>query len=88
MTAEQLHILQHSLGVDQYGRGRQYRNRFVTGPGSTDFPICCELVEMGFMVMRSLVPILPPSDKCFFVTDEGKAAMREHSPKPPRKEAA
>ncbi|MHB0986236.1 MAG: hypothetical protein ACYC05_11690 [Sulfuricella sp.] len=32
-----LHILQHSLGLDKYGDGNQYRNHFVTGPGSTDF---------------------------------------------------
>lgn len=26
LTEAELHILQHSLGVDQYGQGEQYRN--------------------------------------------------------------
>lgn len=42
-----LRILQHSLGLDQYGAGRQYRNHFVTGEGSDGFPLCRELVAEG-----------------------------------------
>lgn len=37
---EHMHILQHALGLDQYGRGREYRNHFCTGPGSVDFLPC------------------------------------------------
>ena len=31
MTKRQLEILQHSLGVDQYGRGPQFRNHYCAG---------------------------------------------------------
>lgn len=34
MKASLLNILQHSLGLDEYGRGTPYRNHFVTGEGS------------------------------------------------------
>ena len=52
MTPEQLHILQHSLGLDEYGRGTMYRNHFVTGEGSLDHPHCVALVEAGLMNQR------------------------------------
>ena len=31
MTLNQLHILQHSLGRDQYGHGTDYRNHYCAG---------------------------------------------------------
>ncbi len=49
LSSELLHILQHSLGVNQYGDGPQYRNHFCTGPGGKDFDACNELVAGGFM---------------------------------------
>ncbi len=42
-----LHILQHSLGLDRYGRGRPYRNHYV--PGGDDVPLCWSLAELGMM---------------------------------------
>lgn len=78
-----LHILQHSLGVDGFGQGRQYRNHFVTGEGSDDFPHCMALVERGLMTHRE-GNALTGGDDLFCVTDAGKAFVAEHSPKPPR----
>jgi hypothetical protein len=49
-TPEQLHILQHSLGVDKHGQGSQYRNFYVTGPESDTFAQCRGLVELGLMI--------------------------------------
>jgi hypothetical protein len=49
ITDSQLHILQHSLGVDRHGRGNQYRNRFVTGPDCDSYADCQALVTLGFM---------------------------------------
>lgn len=98
MTPEQLHILQHSLGVDQYGqhpkshkphdegdgRGPYYRNHFVTGELSNDYPLCQSLCDMGLMRMARRRPTFLAGDMdCFYVTLEGMSAMREHSPKPP-----
>lgn len=79
LTKEQLHILQHSLGVDEFGQGKMYRNHFCAGGG--DETICRELVTMGLMTTfeRSYLPYY----NCK-VTDAGKAAMLEQSPKPPK----
>lgn len=86
MAPEHLHILQHSLGVDQFGRGKQYRNHFVTGEGSDDWPHCMALVKAGLMV-RQKGGELTGGDDAFFVTDAGKQAMAEHSPARPKESA-
>jgi hypothetical protein len=49
MNAELLTILQHAVGADEFGRGGGYRNHFVTGEGSKDWPLCRELVRMNLM---------------------------------------
>lgn len=78
MTARQLEILQHALGVDKYGQGEQYRNHFCAG--ADDEGTCRELVAMGYMETFTS-PHLPYYN-CV-VTDAGKRAMAEESPKPP-----
>jgi hypothetical protein len=80
---EKLQIMQHSLGLDQYGRGTQFRNHFVTGDGSSDWPLCNELVEQGLMTVRRNHHLSGSSD-CFWVTDAGKKYVLEKSPKPPK----
>lgn len=46
MTPEQKRLARHALGLD--GRQeRSYRNRFVTGPGSTDHPEWMQMAEDG-----------------------------------------
>lgn len=79
MTKEQLHILQHSLGVDKYGLGRQYRNHYVGGTEE-----CRPLVAMGYMVEYAPREMFG-GEPCFVVTDAGKKAMCEESPKPDKK---
>lgn len=80
MTPEQLQILQHALGADEYGQTPKYasaRNFY-----NTDDDECAELVALGFMVefpKRSWIPGV-----MLAVTDAGKLAMREASPKPPK----
>lgn len=80
---EDLHILQHSLGVDEFGRGRQYRNHFVTGPGSVDHPICMDLVKRGLMTRRD-GSVLTGGDDLFMVTRAGRDWMSANSPLPPK----
>jgi len=82
MSAD-LHILQHSLGLDQYGRGREYRQHFVTGEGSTDYPVCMDLVARGMMVRRDGNE-LSGGDDIFIVTDAGRAYVASNSPEPPK----
>lgn len=73
LTKEQHHILRHSLGLN-YGR-KEYRNHFVTGEGSTDYPDCLALVKMGLMTKGRSSPITGGYD-VFFVTDTGKKIAR------------
>jgi hypothetical protein len=83
LTPQQLHILQHSLGLDQYGQGSFYRNRFVTGAGSTDWPICRSLVAIG--LMDDMGPqTIAGGDHCFMVTNMGVQSVTHESPKPPK----
>jgi len=81
MTSNQLHILQHSLGVDQYGQGDQYRNRYVVGPDCDGFSDLTELVTLGLMTDHGPQTIAGGMH-CFTVTEAGKIAMRRESPKP------
>lgn len=81
MTPGQLHILQHSLGLDEYGQGTLYRNHYVTEPGCDGYDDCRALVELGFMrehKPRELTGNMP----CFTVTDQGIAEAIRQSPKP------
>ena len=80
MTPEQLQILQHSLGLDQYGKGRETRNHFCAGVA--DEPICRELVAMGYMVQHRTTEVFPYFN-CS-VTDAGRQAVRNESPNPPK----
>lgn len=83
MDNKQLHILQHSLGLDEYGRGTFYRNRFVTGEGSKDHSDCMALVEQGFMTRMGSVKMYG-GDDYFTVTEDGKRAVVANSPSPPK----
>jgi hypothetical protein len=85
--SDQLEILQHAIGRDQYGQPRsagnpEFRNHFVTGPGSRDYEICCKAVEQGLMT-RTPGNRISGGDDIFRVTDAGRAYVAEHSPKPP-----
>jgi len=82
MTKEQLHILQHSLGVDAYGRGEQYRNHYVAEP----FADMDELVSAGLMrdCGEGKPGFIGSGMHTYQVTEAGKLAMRENSPPPPR----
>ncbi|AHF89536.1 hypothetical protein OPIT5_03990 [Opitutaceae bacterium TAV5] len=84
LSPKQLHILQHSLGVDKYGQGTQYRNRFVTGPGSDDFADCRALADAGLMIDHGAREIYG-GDHGFSVTQAGIDAVALQSPKPPKR---
>lgn len=80
ITPKQLHILRHSLGVDDNGRGGGYRNHFATSPESDDFADCSALAAVG--LMKDHGPVLMWGGMHgFTVTDAGKAVVRENAPK-------
>lgn len=91
MTPNQLHILQHSLGCDQYGRVDRlyrdegdgafghYRNRYVSDPDAD----LTALVEMGYLADHGGYDVAGGMHY-YRVTKEGLAKMRELSPAPPK----
>jgi hypothetical protein len=81
----QLHILQHSLGLDEYGRGRPYRNHYVAG--GDDVNKCRSLADLGLMKEHKPTSISGNSP-WFSVTPAGINTISEQSPKPPRLSAA
>lgn len=83
MMDSKLHILQHSLGLDEYGEGKSYRNHFVTGEGSDDFEDCCELVRDGLMVKHA-GNALSGGDSIFRVTPKGIDFVAFSSPTRPK----
>lgn len=78
LTPEQLGILQHTLGLDEYGQGSMYRNHYVG-----EEPVCRELVALGFMRERADNGLTGGSP-WFSVTEAGKQAIAAQSPKPPK----
>lgn len=82
MKPELLKILQHTLGLDQYGQGRQYRNHFVAG--EDDAVKCRELVSLGCMAERA-GNALSGGSPVFHVTPQGIAEVAVHSEKPPKR---
>lgn len=78
LTAQQLEVLQHSLGLDEYGRGPAYRKHYV-GESQT----CRELVAIGYM-REYPASELTGGDPLFLVTVEGLEATRRESPTPPK----
>lgn len=80
-----LDIMQHALGLDEYGQGRAYRNHYVAARGSDDFSTCDALVADDLMVRHEPRAIFGGADSyCFTVTDAGREYVRQRSPKPPR----
>jgi hypothetical protein len=71
----QAHIIKHALGLT---RGEaEYRNHFVTGPGSSDYSDCMTLVDSGMMLRRPGSE-LTGGDYLFVVTDKGRSMLAAH----------
>jgi hypothetical protein len=78
-------VLQHALGLDEYGRGEPYRNHYVAGTGHHSWDLLMSHVEAGRMVRHEPRAIFGgDSNYCFTVTEAGKQFVREQSPKPPK----
>jgi len=79
----ELHILQHSLGVGDYGDKPSHRNHFVTGEGGSDYKICIALADKGLMKIRPMNKALTGGDDCFVVTPKGIDYVAFNSPMRP-----
>lgn len=71
ITPRQREILRHAVGWP-----KMYRNHFVTGEGSTDYPDCMALVEAGLMERRGSSE-LSGGDYVFTVTEAGEQVANE-----------
>lgn len=80
-----LHILQHALGLDDYGQGEAYRNHYVANVESDSYTLCMSHVEAGRMTRHGPSEMFGGgSSYCFAITDVGRKYVREHSPRPPQ----
>lgn len=79
-----LEILQHSLGLDEYGQGRAYRNYYVSGEGCTGWDTLLDLERRGLLKRHPMPSALTGGGVCFTVTEAGRRYIAEHSPKPPK----
>ena len=86
-TEEELEVMQHSLGCDEFGQGQQYRNHFVYDPERSYGLICESLVAKGLMT-RGRKDELTGGSQCYHVTDAGKAVMASESKLPPAQTAS
>jgi hypothetical protein len=72
LTSAERENIEHSLGLRAHEpkRKKSHRNHFVTGEGSTDWPVMMALVEKGFAKRRRGTP-MSGGDDVFFITDAG-----------------
>jgi len=82
LTSKELDFIQHALGVNEFGCGRQYRNHFVTDAAGPDGLVCERLVGKGLME-RGRKDELTGGSQCYHVTFTGKRAMASESKLPP-----
>jgi hypothetical protein len=75
MTPEQRTLARHALGLDRRQK-RSYRNRFITGPGSTDHPAWMQMEKEGNARRRAGSEITG-GDDLFVLTFKGALAAME-----------
>ena len=74
-------ILRHSLGLRDDGSATpqgEYRNHFVTGEGTSDYPICQDLVGRDLMVRRRYGFDEVTPSWVYHATEAGKVAARNN----------
>lgn len=89
---ESLHILQHALGLDDFGVGKggrhpfnTYRNHYVASLDGDHGALLMAHVDAGRMIRRGPNELYGGGDSyCFVVTDVGRVYVRDNSPKPPK----
>lgn len=83
VTTEQVAILQHTLGLNEWCRS-PFRNHYVAGPGHCDMPNLEALEASGLMLRHAAPSFCEPGDIVFVTTDAGRALAIEKLPEPPR----
>ena len=78
LSPEHLHILRHSLGLDDAGHGTEYRNYYCA---AVENDPCAALVLLGLMSAGRTIN--GGTCRYYHVTDKGKAVVAEHKPPEP-----
>jgi hypothetical protein len=78
LTTAERHVIKHSLGLLR--AKEPYRNRFVSDPETSDWPILQALCERGLMVGRRYPLDEVGESWVFIVTEAGRAALAEDMP--------
>jgi len=74
LTPKHIHILRHSLGLDENGHGNQYRNYYCSGYDCDGHPDIEELVHAGLMELGRV----DGNNRFYRVTDKGRdAALKD-----------
>jgi hypothetical protein len=71
MTGRQRELARHALGFQGSGNKVSYRNRFVTGPGHTDYEDWTAMVEAGEAKRRDGKTLPFGGDDMFWLTKAG-----------------
>lgn len=84
LSKEQLQVLQHSIGADQYGRRERHgeRNFFGTDKDGNDGIVCESLVALGLMESLGYRELY--QETVYRVTGRGIDAVAKFSPSPPK----
>lgn len=84
-----LSILQHTLGLDEYGISRSpsqpegYRNHFVASEGHHEWSYLMTCKEHGLLEQHG-ARVISGGSPWFSVTSAGRAYVAQYSPKPPK----
>lgn len=73
LTTKHIHILRHSLGLDDKGHGREYRNYYCSGLDCDGYSDLIELEYFGLMKLGKI----DHKNHFFYVTEEGKSEARK-----------
>lgn len=79
ITPEQIHILQHSLGLSKR-HDKPYRNYYAAGTASDCIQDLEALVDKGLMTSAGKSPVNSEM-VYYYVTDRGRKVAFEHLPK-------
>jgi hypothetical protein len=77
LSNKELHILQHTLGLDY--KTRPFRNYFITGKGTDDYKYCESLVLKGLMNKYKNTFNELEEEYIYTVTEKGKDAINDTS---------
>lgn len=76
LSLNQIQLMTHALGSEK--SEKWYRNHFVAGSGSSDYPELCALEKENLMARAKTPAFCDPKDIVFQVTAKGKEELKEH----------